>query len=76
MTNATSSNVGNLLSAMSNSLEVALCMDLGGADRAIEVKGAAGDLYDGLPEEVLFRPFSLIEIACDFSGDPYLSIDC
>lgn len=72
----TAFTVGSLLTTISNPQEVTLRMDLGGEDRLIEIKGHAGTLYEGLPDELLDRAGALIEVEYDFDGQPYLSIEC
>lgn len=76
MTTETPFTLGNLLGTVSNGQAVTLRMDLGGEDREIRVEGTAGALYEGLPEEFLARTYDMIEVAYDFDGSPYLSIDC
>ena len=53
-----------------------LRMDVGGEDRIIEIKGHAGALYEGMPDELLVRTYDMIKVSYDFDGTACLFVDC
>ncbi len=76
MTTETPFTLGNLLETVDNAQIVMLRMDVGGEDRIIEIKGHAGALYEGMPDELLVRTYDMIKVSYDFDGTACLFVDC